>query len=37
MTPEARFAELGVATTFEAGGGAGLLTGSFLRVVPGSR
>ena len=37
MTAEARFAELGVATTFEAGGGTGLLAGSFIRVVPGSR
>ena len=37
MTAETRFAELGVATTFEAGGGAGLLSGSFIRVVPGSR
>ena len=37
MTVEARFAELGVATTFEAGGGTGLLAGSFIRVVPGSR
>ena len=37
MAAEARFAELGVATTFEAGGGAGLLAGSFIRVVPGAR
>ena len=37
MTDEARFAELGVATAFEAAGGTGLLTGSFLRIVPGSR
>ena len=37
MTAAAAFAELGVATTFEAGGQLGLLTGSFIRVVPGSR
>ena len=37
MATEARFAELGVATTFEAAGGDGLLDGSFVRVVPGSR
>ena len=37
MATEARFAELGVATTFEAAGGDGLLAGSFVRVVPGSR
>ena len=37
MPTEARFAELGVATTFEAAGGRGLLAGSFVRVVPGSR
>jgi 4-hydroxy-4-methyl-2-oxoglutarate aldolase len=34
---EARFAELGVATTFEAAGARGLLAGSFVRVVAGSR
>lgn len=37
MAIEARFAELGVATTSEADGGGGLLAGSFVRVVPGSR
>lgn len=38
MTAETRFAELGVATTFEAAAGsAGLLAGSFVRVIPGSR
>ena len=38
MATDARFAELGVATTFEAAGGrGGLLAGSFVRVVPGSR
>ena len=37
MATDARFAELGVATTFEAAGGSGLLAGSFVRVVPGSR
>jgi 4-hydroxy-4-methyl-2-oxoglutarate aldolase len=33
----ARLAELGVATTLEAAGGAGLLRGAWTRVVPGSR
>jgi 4-hydroxy-4-methyl-2-oxoglutarate aldolase len=33
----ARFAELGVATTLEAAGGGGLIAGSFVRVIPGSR
>lgn len=37
MTPGARFAELGVATTYEAAGGTGLVAGGFVRVVPGSR
>jgi 4-hydroxy-4-methyl-2-oxoglutarate aldolase len=37
VATEARFAELGVATTLEAAGGDGLLAGSFVRVVPGSR
>jgi 4-hydroxy-4-methyl-2-oxoglutarate aldolase len=38
VATDARFAELGVATTFEAAGGrGGLLAGSFVRVVPGSR
>lgn len=37
MAAEPRFAELGVATTFEAAGQTGLLGGAFLRVVPGSR
>ena len=37
MAAESRFAELGVATTFEAAGSTGLLAGSFIRVVPGSR
>jgi 4-hydroxy-4-methyl-2-oxoglutarate aldolase len=37
VAAEARFAELGVTTTFEAAGGIGLLTGSFLRVVTASR
>ena len=32
-----RFRELDVATTFEAAGQSGLLGGSFLRVVRGSR
>jgi 4-hydroxy-4-methyl-2-oxoglutarate aldolase len=35
--PVARFAELGVATTYEASGREGLVAGAFLRVVPGSR
>ena len=33
----ARFAELGVATTYEAAGREGLVAGAFVRVVPGSR
>lgn len=37
MATEARFAELGVATTYEAAGRTGLLAGAFLRLVPGSR
>ena len=37
MPAEPRFAALGVATTLEAAGGTGLLEGSFLRLVPGSR
>jgi 4-hydroxy-4-methyl-2-oxoglutarate aldolase len=32
-----RFAELGVATTYEAAGRAGLVAGSLVRVVPGAR
>jgi 4-hydroxy-4-methyl-2-oxoglutarate aldolase len=34
---EARFAELGVATTFEASGREGLVAGALIRVVPGAR
>jgi 4-hydroxy-4-methyl-2-oxoglutarate aldolase len=34
---EARFAELGVATTFEAAGREGLVAGALIRVVPGAR
>jgi 4-hydroxy-4-methyl-2-oxoglutarate aldolase len=34
---EARFAELGVATTFEAAGREGLVAGALTRVVPGAR
>ena len=37
MEADARFAELGVATTFEGAGGSGLLAGQFVRIVPGSR
>jgi len=33
----ARFAELGVATTYEAAGREGLISGGFVRVVPGAR
>lgn len=33
----ARFATLGVATTFEASGRAGLVAGPLLRIVPGAR
>ncbi|MEO5633368.1 dimethylmenaquinone methyltransferase [Gaiella sp.] len=33
----ARFAELGVATTYEAAGREGLVAGAFVRVVPGAR
>ena len=32
-----RFAELGVATTFEGAGSTGLIEGALLRLVPGSR
>jgi 4-hydroxy-4-methyl-2-oxoglutarate aldolase len=32
-----RFAELGVATSIEAAGGEGLVSGSFLRITPGTR
>ncbi len=35
--PAARFAELGVATTYEAAGREGLVAGAFVRVVPGTR
>ena len=35
--PAVRFAELGVATTYEAAGREGLVAGAFVRVVPGSR
>ncbi|MFN0153771.1 MAG: RraA family protein [Gaiella sp.] len=35
--PRERFAELGVATIFESAGGAGLVAGTFLRLVPGTR
>jgi 4-hydroxy-4-methyl-2-oxoglutarate aldolase len=34
---DASFTELGVATTFEAAGGSGLVAGPLVRVVPGSR
>jgi 4-hydroxy-4-methyl-2-oxoglutarate aldolase len=34
---DARFAELGVATTFEAAGSTGLVEGHWLRITPGSR
>mgnify|MGYP000433301525 CR=1 FL=1 len=37
MEPAVRFAELGVATTYEAAGRSGLVQGAFLRVVPGAR
>ena len=37
MGAEARLANLGVATTFEAAGGEGLVQGTFIRIVPGSR
>lgn len=37
MAAETGFAEVGVATTYEAAGRTGLLAGAFLRVVPGSR
>jgi 4-hydroxy-4-methyl-2-oxoglutarate aldolase len=37
MGVEARFAELGVATTCEGAGGSGLVAGSLVRLVPGSR
>ncbi len=33
----ARFAELGVATTYEAAGREGLVGGAFVRIVPGAR
>ena len=35
--PDARFAELGVATTYEAMGREGLVAGDLLRIVPRSR
>jgi len=35
--PFERFAELGVATTCEGAGGAGLVGGEFVRLVPGAR
>lgn len=35
--PAARFTELGVATTYEAAGREGLVAGSLVRVVPGTR
>ncbi len=37
MTADARFAELGVATIFEAAGRTGLVAGPLLRVVPDAR
>lgn len=36
-TDDARFAELGVATTFEAAGREGLVAGPLFRIVPGAR
>jgi 4-hydroxy-4-methyl-2-oxoglutarate aldolase len=35
--PDSRFAELGVATTYEASGREGLVDGALVRVVPGAR
>ena len=35
--PAVRFAELGVATIYEAAGREGLVAGAFVRVVPGAR
>jgi 4-hydroxy-4-methyl-2-oxoglutarate aldolase len=37
VSADSRFAELGVATTFEGAGGSGLVAGQFLRIVPGTR
>ncbi len=37
MDAEARFAALGVATTYEAAGREGLVAGALIRVVPGAR
>jgi 4-hydroxy-4-methyl-2-oxoglutarate aldolase len=37
VTDDNRFAELGVATTFEAAGREGLVAGTLLRIMPGAR